>query len=155
LCFYETNSLAAEKQSIILNVISWLHTCITRTTFFESRKNIVPWLRWTELQSFKCFHSKLPKSDSYVVWALKMKRCRYHSLASLLLLCTFAPSSVRGKNSWVHHVNLSSLLRLYILQLSYWLPLFGLCLCPFVRQHKKYLLYLALIILGMCVIIIA
>jgi len=155
LCFYETNSLAAEKQSIILNVISWLHTCITRTTFFESRKNIVPWLRWTEQQSFKCFHSKLPKSDSYVVWALKMKQCRYHSLASLLLLCTFAPSSVRGKNSWVHHVNLSSLLRLYILQLSYWLPLFGLCLCSFVCQHKKYLLYLALIIPAMCVIIIA
>jgi len=120
----QTKLFGSWKQSIILVV--YYDYIYHKKNFFETRRNIVPWLQWMEQQNFKCFHSKPPRWDSYVVWALKMKQSRYDSVASsFLFMCSCTLKCLKGKKSWVRNVNLSFFLWYYILRLSYSFSLSG------------------------------
>ena len=93
----QTKLFGSRKQSIILVV--YYDYIYHKNNFFETRRNIAPWLQWMEQQNFRCFHSKPPRWDSYVVWALKMKQSRYDSVASsFLFICSCTLVCLRGGN---------------------------------------------------------
>jgi hypothetical protein len=130
----QTKLFGSWKQSIILVV--YYDYIYHKKNFFETRRNIVPWLQWMEQQNFKCFHSKPPRWDSYVVWALHPQVFE------------------GGKKSWVRNVNLSFFLWYLHFTAKLLIFVIGLCVRSFTCQRKNYLLYLALIITGICVMII-
>lgn len=69
--------------------------------FYDIRRISIPWWPWMEKQSFKWYHSKLPRLDSSVIWALKLvKECRYCS--SIFLLLMYCDIVFYG--AWFHYI---------------------------------------------------
>lgn len=81
----------------------WSPFCLlslSMLSFYGIRRISIPWWPWMEQQSFKWYHSKHPRLDSFVVWTLKkVKGCRYCSPISLSMYFY-----VVFYGAWFHYV---------------------------------------------------
>lgn len=101
LSYVKYLQVCIEFISVSFFLFSWSPSCLLfflTLCFYDIRRISIPWWPWMEKRNFKWYHSKLPRLDSSVIWALnQVKECRYCS--SIFMYC-----DIVFYGAWFHYI---------------------------------------------------